>query len=117
MNRFEYNVVTVLKVVDGDTVDVRIDHGFKISSEHRFRLLAINAPEMKGESRDAGAAAKAHLLNLVEATGPTFTIRTVKDSKDKYGRYLATLIGFADGDPVSLNDRMVRDGHAVVAEW
>ncbi len=115
--KFEYHNVMVLRVIDGDTIDVRIDHGFKISSEHRFRLLGINAPELKGDSKEAGIAAKSHLLNLIEATGNNFTIRTVKDSKDKYGRYLATLIGYPDGEPCNLNDRMVRDGHAEVAEW
>lgn len=119
MRTFEYDNVEVLQVVDGDTLDVRITHdcGFKIKTtfETRVRLFGINAPEMHGATKEAGIAAKAHLYGLVDQTRP-LVMRTVKDKGDKYGRFLATIIGHADGEPYSINDRMVRDGFAVPYE-
>jgi micrococcal nuclease len=43
---YHYKVKRILKVVDGDTVDVEIDLGFGISVSHRIRLKNINAPEV-----------------------------------------------------------------------
>ena len=44
---YEYAVKSVVKVVDGDTVDVIIDLGFDIFYESRVRLYGINAPESR----------------------------------------------------------------------
>ena len=40
-----YYAVEILRVVDGDTVDVRIDLGFDVWHKCRVRLMGINAPE------------------------------------------------------------------------
>lgn len=103
----------VVEVVDGDTVDFSVDVGFSISVKERFRLLGINAPEKKLQTRQAGEAAMCHLiLLLVDACDAKgfVRIRTHKNKVDKYGRYLVVIL-FPDG--TSLNDRMVSDGHAV----
>lgn len=107
---YEYRA-TILRVIDGDTVEARVDLGFDVSVVERFRLYGINAPEVKGESRDAGNAAAEYLRTLVakNATGGVLTIQTRKDKREKYGRYLAVLI--ANG--VNLNAVMVNAGHAV----
>lgn len=101
---FEYDAL-VLKVVDGDTVDLRIDLGFSIHTDMRVRLYGINAPEMNTQ---AGKDARAFLLSMV-AEGSTITVRTLKDRQEKYGRYLA-IIYAAVG---SVNTAMVDNGHAV----
>lgn len=107
---YEYRA-TVLRVIDGDTVEARVDLGFDVFAVQRFRLDGINAPETKGESRDAGKAATEYLRTLVakNATGGVLTIQTRKDKREKYGRYLAVLI--ASG--WNLNAVMVNTGHAV----
>jgi micrococcal nuclease len=104
---------TVVRVIDGDTVDLTVDVGFSFATKERFRLLGINTPERKQETRQAGDAAMQHLNELLaeaaDAKGRVM-IRTHKNKVDKYGRYLVVIL-FQDG--TSLNDRMVSDGHAV----
>lgn len=94
-----YNA-SLLRVVDGDTVWLRVDLGFRMYAEMSFRLLGINAPEL---NESGGLAAKGALLGLLEALGPTFVIQTSK--ADKYGRWLVT-IG-------KVNALMIEQGHAV----
>lgn len=108
---YEYRA-TVLRVVDGDTIDATVDLGFDVHVNQRFRLYGINAPETRGESRDAGKAAKAYLQTLLTThAGKTgeLTIQTRKDDREKYGRYLAVLLA---GD-ANLNHLMIAAGHAV----
>lgn len=94
--------------VDGVTVDDPQDLGIDVRIDLTLRLAGINAPEM---STNAGKTARAWLLErLTTPAGlATLTVRTVKDRKEKFGRYLAYLI---DGAGV-INDEMVRTGHAV----
>lgn len=108
---YEYQA-TILRVIDGDTVEARVDLGFEVSLVERFRLRGINAPEMKGPSRDSGRAAADYLRTLISTeTGTTGAVllRTTKDRKEKYGRYLAVIV--ANGQ--DLNAAMVKNGHAV----
>lgn len=96
---------TVLRVVDGDTVDVELDLGCTVRVRVPVRLEGIDAPE-RGTS--AGTAATAYLRALLPA-GQAVTVQTRKT--EKYGRRLA-VIQLDDGDPASVNERLVRDGHA-----
>lgn len=101
---FEYRHLGVIKVIDGDTVDVRLDLGFRIYHEIRLRLYGINTPEM---GTVEGRAARNYLIGLINAE-PVLTLRTFKDKTDKYGRYVADVRG-AHG---SLNRLMIDGGHA-----
>ena len=44
---YEYAVKEVVKVVDGDTIDIIIDLGFDLSKKERVRLAGIDAPESR----------------------------------------------------------------------
>ncbi len=110
----------IVRLVDGDTVDVDIDLGMAITTRQRLRLFGINTPEVRGPEKVAGHAATQHLADLLVQFRHEgewdIVVKTYRDKKGKYGRYLADLIGKdGDGDPVNLNERMVVDGHAVVA--
>lgn len=107
---YEYRA-TILRVIDGDTIEARVDLGFDVFAVQRFRLYGINAPETKGESREDGRAATEYLRTLIttNAADSVLTIQTRKDKREKYGRYLAVLM--AGG--VNLNAVMVNTGHAV----
>lgn len=111
---YEYNA-TILRVIDGDTVEAEVDLGFKIRIREHFRLYGIDAPEMKGETKAAGIASKAHLMTLIEDSGPYFRFFTKKPQleQDKYGRWLASICGSRDGEDVNLNERMLQDKHAI----
>lgn len=105
---YTYNA-RVLSIVDGDTLHAEIDLGCDIRTRLTLRLYGLNAPEM---STDEGKAAKAYVAQWFDhfAPGGFFTLRTIKDHREKYGRYLAMVSGQGDQ---SLNADLLRDGHAV----
>lgn len=102
---------TVTGVYDGDTITADIDLGMGVwSHEQKIRLRGINTPEIKigtAEDRALGAKARDYLRSLL--MGKTVVIRTFKDKKEKFGRWLADVWI----DEVKVNDRMIESGHAV----
>lgn len=104
------------RVVDGDTVDLIIDLGFNVSLKERFRLLGINAPEVRGPEKVRGKEATAALQKLIEDT-PELIVRTEKDSKGKYGRWLCWLISRDGISEVNLNLQLVEMGFAEEVEY
>jgi micrococcal nuclease len=110
---FEYYVKKVSKVVDGDTIDVDIDLGFDISFSSRVRLAGIDTPESRTADKiekALGLEAKAYLKSQIDSA-KTIVIKTEKmNSSEKYGRILGWL--FLDGSNISMNEKMIEDGHA-----
>jgi micrococcal nuclease len=111
--RYEYKI-EVLRVIDGDTVEARVDLGFHVSAVEKFRLVGIDAPERRGRhltpsQRAEAAASTQYLIELIAACDPLIG-RTARDKRGKYGRYLVELIA-ADGGR-NLNEAMVSAGHA-----
>jgi micrococcal nuclease len=102
---------TVLKVVDGDTIDVVIDLGFGIRIEHRARIRGINAPELRGPDAFAGKNARAMLEALINthtlATRNVF-LKSHKQDIDKWGRYVFDVYAGS----LNLAEAMVNSGHA-----
>lgn len=100
--------VKVLRVIDGDTVDVNIDLGFDMWYNLRLRLHGIDAPEVHTRDLDEkkrGLIASAWLKSMLNSA-EAVTIRTVKfGSTGKYGRYLAII--YADG--INLNNEILRE--------
>jgi micrococcal nuclease len=93
----------VVRVVDGDTIDVEIDLGFDIWHKTRLRLANIDAFE---RYTDQGKKATEYVIEALSSQ-PTYEITTYKT--DKYGRYLAEI--FIKGN--SLNKSLVDIGLAV----
>jgi micrococcal nuclease len=91
-NMFEYAVSQVVKVVDGDTLDLVLDLGFSIRIKTRVRLIGIDTAEMaskeKGE-KERAKAARDFVRGWLEASDGELIARTTKD--DKYGRMLAEI--------------------------
>lgn len=107
---FEYNAI-IVSAYDADTVRANIDLGFDMwMMSAELRLNRINAPEIKGEQRPLGLASRNYMLRLMPV-GTEVYIRTMKDEKEKWGRYLADIypLGF---DMYCLNDRLVSEGFA-----
>jgi len=107
---YEYKVKEVVKVVDGDTIDVVIDLGFDLSKKERVRLAGIDTPESRTRDLDEkklGLEAKEYLSkNLTNAK--QLMISTEKDGK--YGRMLGTI--HINDDIVSMNQQMIDKGYA-----
>ena len=84
---------TMLRVVDGDTVDVDIDLGFGVwMRKQRIRLYGIDTPESRTrdlEEKKYGLAAKDFLVKWTNAGG--LVLKTHKDGKGKFGRILGEL--------------------------
>lgn len=100
------------RIVDGDTVWLNVDLGFRSSIRVDFRLYGINTPELVGATRTAALAARAELERLL-ALGP-LTVTTHKpEPTDKYGRWLATIIVHTKTGPLSVNEALVSGGFAV----
>lgn len=98
----------VLSVYDGDTITVDIDLGFSIFMRSQsIRLVRINAPEVRGSSAEMGAKSRDALRGKI--LGKTVTLKTIKDTKEKYGRWLAEV--WIDG--VCINDWLLTEGLAV----
>ena len=99
---YEYTA-TVENVVDGDTLDLSIDLGFKVKTTQRVRLARIDAPE---RAQPGYAAAKDFVRDV--ALKKSVLVQTYKASK--WGYYLAD-ITLADGR--NLNDTLVQAQLAV----
>ena len=97
-------------IYDADTIKVRVDLGFGINfALGPCRLVGINAPEMRGVSRTEGLISRDYVRSVFKDVD-WFTINSIKDSGDKYGRYLVEVI-LPDG--TNLNEKLIELGHAV----
>lgn len=96
---------TLVKVVDGDTVDLDVALGYYVTARIRFRLDGLDAPEMRAPGPE-GEDAKEWLVNELVAQ----RLIVVSRKTEKFGRWLGTL--YTDDDTVSVNDRMLEAGHA-----
>jgi len=119
MQQNEYDV-TVIKVVDGDTVDVDIDLGFGVTlRDERVRIMGIDTPESRTRDKVEdlfGEAAKARLKELMSEGGKLITTENKKgeDMKGKFGRILGDFyVERYEGQKERVTDILVEDGHAV----
>jgi micrococcal nuclease len=110
---YEYRVKKVLKVVDGDTIDVDIDLGFNVSYTQRVRLAGIDTPESRTKDlkeKALGLESKDYLSKQLK-DALMVVIKTEKpDSSEKYGRILGWL--YINDDEKSLNEQMIEQGYA-----
>ena len=81
----------ILRVVDGDTVDVDIDLGFGVwLHKERIRIMGIDTPETRTRDlveKQFGLLAKEFVKELMPV-GSSQTIMTTKDKTGKFGRIL-----------------------------
>ena len=99
-----------LKVVDGDTIDARVDLGFDTFKKIRIRLVGINTPESRTrdlEEKERGLAAKARVKQLISENKNKFVLHS--QGVGKFGRCLGEIYL---GDS-KLNDILINEGHAV----
>lgn len=110
---YEYFVKEVVKVVDGDTIDVIIDLGFDIMFASRVRLAGIDTPESRTKDKmekALGLESKKYLADRLK-DAKNIVIKTEKiNSTEKFGRVLGHL--FINGGDVSLNMELIDNGYA-----
>lgn len=126
---YQYNAF-IRKVVDGDTIEIDIDLGLSIwVHNEKIRLYGIDTPEVYGVKKGSAEWERGNLASefvkkyLVENN--QVIIETIKDKKEKFGRYLgliyiqidqSVLTGFTEirsiGDYYCLNDILIAKGLA-----
>jgi len=123
---FEYNG-TLIKVLDGDTIDCWIDLGFDLKIKKRVRYMGIDTWESRTRDKEEkvkGLAAKARNKELLEAG----TFKIVSYGTGKFGRVLGEIFVSPDAvgenavipesvdrnkdGLVSINDILIAEGHA-----
>jgi micrococcal nuclease len=103
---YEYKA-TVTKVYDGDTITVDFQLGFGIIlKSQKIRLLGINTPEVRGKSKPEGIISRDALRARI--LGKVITIKTSKDKKGKFGRWLGEV--FIEEE--NINQWLITEGHA-----
>lgn len=106
---FQYEA-KVIRVVDGDTLWLDIDLGFRVHMEIDVRLAKINAPE-RAQWTAQGLSEPA--MDYINAqTPPGSTVLVDISRPEKYGRYLATLLylpGVSDRNEILRSGRVLND--------
>ena len=115
---YNFRVTEIVKVLDGDTIDVLIDLGFDLFKKERVRIAGVDTPEKRTrdlEEKELGIDAtnwlKKKLEDTIAGDGDDLTIRTeVVGGTGKYGRLLGWL--YINEDLISLNEQMITEGYA-----
>ena len=102
----------VLRVVDGDTVDVLLDLSFGVFRKVRIRANGIDTPESRTRNKaekKLGLAAKARMKKLC---AKKIYVESLNGGKlDKYGRLLANL--YTEEDNTDICKTLIKEGHAI----
>ena len=114
---YNFRVIEINRVLDGDTIDVTIDLGFDLYKKERVRVAGVDTPEKRTrdlEEKALGYDATNWLTEKLEGAvvgDDDLIIRTeLVGGVGKYGRLLGWLY-IGDGD-VSLNEQMIEEGYA-----
>lgn len=106
----------VLDIHDGDTISVEIDLGFQLGFKDKIRFYGVNAPELKVRNEAKKLVANPLGLETLEVVksfikvGDTIILETIKDKKEKYGRYLANVYVTKGKEQINLNAYLLKNG-------
>lgn len=108
---------TVLRVIDGDTLLLKLDLGWNITLESRCRLIGVNAPELdtgEGQAAKRWVTGKLGFGGDPEIVGWSVEVLFISHKLDKYGRPLGqVLVTTQQGESFDLGLELMNAGHAV----
>ena len=107
---YEYAIKEIVKVVDGDTIDIVIDLGFNLSKKERVRLAGIDSTASRTkdlEEKKLGLESKEFLKRRLE-DGRASGLRVKTEKDGKYGR----MLGWIYVGQQNINTEMVDRGYA-----
>jgi len=114
---YNFRVTEIVKVLDGDTIDVIIDLGFDLYKKERVRIAGVDTPEKRTrdlEEKALGQDATDWLKDQLDGAisgEDDLVIRTELDGGvGKYGRLLGWL--YIGDETESINERMIQQGYA-----
>lgn len=108
---YVYKIKSVIKVVDGDTIDCILDLGFNILLNERVRLAGIDAPEtstVNQQEKRLGKESRTWLENKLKDKTNIIIRTEFEKTIEKYGRTL----GWIYVDNICLNKLMIDEGYA-----
>ena len=122
---FEYNC-KIVRVVDGDTVDVDIDLGFDVwLKKQRIRLYGVDTPQSRTrdlEEKKYGFAAKAFVEKHIPVGSKQILRTKLDDARGKFGRILGEFVKEIDSSTIEGHttstttvNQMLIDTHNAVA--
>ena len=111
---YDFKIKNLIKVIDGDTIDVDIDLGMNtVRANERIRLAGIDTPESRTTDKVEkllGLESKEYLKSKLKDAKSLVIKTELPDSTEKYGRMLGWI--YADGNTISINEQMILDGYA-----
>jgi len=109
---YEYNA-KVTKIVDGDSVWLEVDVGFRMTYRDNFRLIRIDTPELRASDPETKVRAYEAKDRLAELIPVGTEVRIKTDKAGKYGRWLVEVWSDDGVSSTNVNDLMLEEGHAV----
>ena len=114
---YNFRVIKINRVVDGDTIDVTIDLGFDLFKKERVRVAGVDTPEKRTrdlEEKELGIDAtnwlKKHLEEAISGEEDLVIRTELVGGMGKYGRLLGWL--YVADSQLSLNEMMIEEGYA-----
>ena len=114
---YNFRVVKINRVVDGDTIDVTLDLGFSLTKKERVRIAGVDTPEKRTRDKeektlgiDATNWMKQKLTDTIKGDEELVIRTELKGGVGKYGRLLGWL--YVGDDEFSLNEQMITEGYA-----
>ena len=114
---YNFRVIKINKVIDGDTIDVTIDLGFDLLKKERVRIAGIDTPEKRTRNLDEKALGidatewlKSRLTDTIKGDDELLIRTELVGGVGKYGRLLGWL--YIGESNVSLNEQMISQGYA-----
>jgi len=104
----------LVRVINGDTLDIEIDLGFDIIIKQRLKLFGIDTPDSRStntEIKQKGLDVKQRLMDLLTKE---FKVETMLNKRGKYGRILGNIyVTDNKGNEICINELLVTEGLAV----
>ena len=114
---YNFRVIKIDRVVDGDTIDVTIDLGFDLYKKERVRVAGVDTPEKRTknlEEKELGIDAtnwlKKELEDVLDGDDELIVRTELHGGVGKYGRLLGWL--YIGDEQLSLNEKMIDEGYA-----
>ena len=110
---YTYNA-KLIRVINGDTLDLEIDLGFDLNIKQRLKLYGVDTPDSRSSDlvvKQKGLDAKQRLMDLLPKQ---FEVTTILNKRGKYGRILGTIkIQDEKNNEININELLVDEGHAI----
>ena len=114
---YNFRVIKIDKVLDGDTIDVTIDLGFDLYKKERVRVAGVDTPEKRTRNLeekalgiDATNWVKKELKDVLDGDDELIVRTELHGGVGKYGRLLGWL--YVGDEELSLNEQMINQGYA-----